>query len=119
MIEIVREIIVKPEHQGQFELLFGPGGAWGKLFDGSVGFRGTTMLNDTQNLRRYLTFDFWDSALHHEQALHTLAAEYAKLNADLESWTESIREVGVFRARAEATVRPRTKSSGKNRRSSR
>ena len=111
MIEIVWEFIVKPEAQGQFELVYGPGGAWGKLFGKTPGFRGTTMLNDTQNPRRYLIIDLWDAEDQQEQALTEHADEYAKLNADLEGWTEVRAKVGVFRVRAEATVRPRGKTS--------
>jgi hypothetical protein len=32
MIEIVWEFVVKEEARGQFELAYGPGGAWSKLF---------------------------------------------------------------------------------------
>ncbi|MBE2266612.1 MAG: hypothetical protein IAE80_00170 [Anaerolinea sp.] len=113
MIQIVWEFIVKPEAQGKFELVFGPGGAWGKVFDKAQGFRGTTMLNDTVNLRRYLIFDIWDSDILRQQALKAYADEYATLSADLAAWTESRVEVGVFRMRAEATVRPRGKSGGR------
>jgi len=116
MIEIVREIIVRQETQAQFELVYGPGGVWSKLFDKSPGFRGTTVLNDTKNLRRYLIVDLWDTQAQQEQALRECADEYAKLMTDLEDWAESRVELGVFRIRAEATVRP---FSRRNRRPSR
>jgi heme-degrading monooxygenase HmoA len=119
MIESVWEIIVRQEAQGQFELLYGPGGAWSKLFGKSPGFRGTTVLNDTNNPRRYLIIDLWDTEAQQEQALSECTDEYSKVNANLEAWTESRIEVGVFRVRAEATVRPRSKTSRRNRRSSR
>ncbi len=118
MIEIVWEMIVRPEAQGQFELVFGPGGAWGRLFGPSPGFRGTTLLQDTHNPRRYLVIDLWDTEVQQAQALRDHADDYAKLTGDLEGWTESRTEVGVFRIRAEATVRPRAKTSQRNRRSS-
>lgn len=119
MIEIVWEMIVRQEAQGQFELVYGPGGAWSTLFGNSPGFRGTTMLNDTRNPRRYLIFDLWDTETQREQVLSECAEEYARLNADLEDWTESRIEVGVFRMRAESTVRARGKPSPRSRRSSR
>ncbi|MBN2303061.1 MAG: antibiotic biosynthesis monooxygenase [Anaerolineae bacterium] len=117
MIEIVWEILVKQEAQGQFELMYGPGGAWSKLFSESPGFRGTTMLHDTHNPQRYLIFDLWDTEDQREQALREHVDTYAKLQADLERWTESRVEVGVFRMRAEATVRPRGKPGQRTRRS--
>jgi heme-degrading monooxygenase HmoA len=110
MIEIIWEFVVKEEARGQFELAYGPGGAWSKLFGQSSGFRGTTLLRDTQNPRRYLTFDFWDSAAQREQALGEHAEEYARLDAAFADWTESEAELGAFVLLAEATVRPRPRA---------
>lgn len=110
MIEIVWEIVVKQDSQGKFELVYGPGGAWSKLFGSAQGFRGTTMLNDANNPRHYLILAVWDAEAHYEQALRDHVDEYAKLNADLEDWTESRTLLGVFRMRAEAGVRPRPKN---------
>jgi heme-degrading monooxygenase HmoA len=107
MIEIVWEFVVKEEARGQFELAYGPGGAWSKLFARSPGFRGTTLLRDTKNPRRYLTIDFWETGAQREQALAERKAEYSSLDAALGDWTESRAEVGIFSVRAEATVHPR------------
>ena len=119
MIEIVWEFIVRPEAQGQFELVFGPGGAWSKVFGKSPGFRGTTMLSDTHQPLRYLIIDLWDTEAQQAQALAERAADFQPLNADLEAWTESRVEVGVFRVRAEATVRPRAAGGRRERRTPR
>lgn len=110
MIQIVWEVIVKQDVQGQFELVYGPGGAWSKLFGKSPGFRGTTLIQDTHDPRRYLIFDIWDTETQQEQALSDRADDYAKLQADLEDWAELRRQIGVFRMRAEATVRARMPS---------
>ena len=107
MIEIVCEFVVKEEARGQFELAYGPGGAWSKLFARCPGFRGTALLRDTKNPRRYLTIDFWDTEAHREQMLAERKAEYSNLDAAFADWTESKTEVGIFRVLAEATVRPR------------
>ena len=62
MIEIIWEYIVKEEFRGQFELAYGPGGAWSKLFANSPGFRGTTILRDTAVPHPHdLTIDLWDT----------------------------------------------------------
>jgi heme-degrading monooxygenase HmoA len=124
MIEIVWEFVVKEEARGQFELAYGPGGAWGNLFARCPGFRGTTLLRDTKNPRRYLTIEFWDTEVQREQALAESKVEYSDLDAALGDWTESRTEVGVFSVRAEATVRPlgragRTKAGETRRRSHR
>jgi hypothetical protein len=107
MIEIVWEFVVKEGARGQFELAYGPGGAWSKLFARCRGFRGTTLLRDTKNPRRYLTIDFWDTLAQREQMLAERKTEYSDLDAAFADWTESKSEVGIFRVLAEATVRPR------------
>ncbi|WP_119065792.1 hypothetical protein [Aggregatilinea lenta] len=119
MIEVVWEILVKQKGQGKLELVYGPGGAWSKLIGKSPGFRGTTVLHDTHNGQRYLIIDLWDTELQQEQALSEHAEGYARLNTDLENWTESRLELGVFRVRAEATVRPHGNPSRRSRGTSR
>ena len=110
MIEIVWEFVVKQEARGQFELAYGPGGAWSKLFAGRPGFRGTTLLRDTTNPRRYLAIDLWDTEAQREQVLAERQAEYSDLDAAFGDWTESRTEVGIFRLLAEATVHPRARA---------
>ena len=110
MIEIVWEFIVKEEAQGQFELAYGPGGAWSKLFARCPGFRGTTLLRDTKNPQRYLSIDLWDTEAEREQMLAERKAEYSDLEAAFDEWTESRTEVGIFTVLAEATVRPRVRA---------
>jgi heme-degrading monooxygenase HmoA len=107
MIEIIWEFVVKEEARGQFELAYGPGGAWSKLFARCSGFRGTTLLRDTKNPLRYLLIDLWDNVAQREQILEERKVEYANLVATFTDWTESHTEVGIFRVQADATVRPR------------
>lgn len=107
MVEIVWEVIVKEEARGQFELAYGPGGAWCELFAGCPGFRGIMLLRDVKRPQHYLTIELWESVADREQALVERATERATLEATLAGWAESRIEVGAFRALAEATVRPR------------
>jgi heme-degrading monooxygenase HmoA len=124
MIEIVWEFIVKEEARGQFELAYGPGGAWSKLFAHCPGFRGITVLREAKDPRRYLTIDLWETDTQREQALAERKVEYADLETAFGEWTESMTEVGIFRVLAEATVHPRgrawrSKTGEARRRSSR
>jgi heme-degrading monooxygenase HmoA len=123
MVEFVWEFVVKEEARGQFELAYGPGGAWSKLFARCPGFRGTTVLRDTKNPRRYLTINLWETEAQREQALAESKAEYSDLEVAFGEWTESKTEVGTFSVLAEATVRPRGRAgrskAGEARRSSR
>ena len=115
MIEIVWEFVVKKEARGQFELAYGPGGAWSNLFAQHPGFRGTTLLRDTVNPRRYLAIELWDTEARRAQALVERKEDYAGLEAAFSDWTESRTEVGVFRVQAEATVRPRGRARRRSR----
>jgi heme-degrading monooxygenase HmoA len=110
MIEVLWEFVVKEDYRGHFELTFGPGGAWSEIFTKRPGFRGTNLLRDMKNPRRYLIVDFWDTEEQREEALKVFECEYAKLNADFDNWTESRAELGVFRRQAEGTVRKLGKS---------
>jgi heme-degrading monooxygenase HmoA len=116
MIDIVWEYEVKEEVRGLFELAYGPGGTWSKLFSSAPGYRGTTLLRDWENRGKYLCLDLWDSLAQREQWLAEHRSELAELEADFARWTVSQREVGVFTTLAEATVRPRGKTrTGKKR----
>ncbi len=106
MIEVVREFIVREGAHGPFELSFGPGGAWSRLFGRAPGFRGVTLLRDLKHRRRYLMIEVWDSEAQRVQALAERHAEHARLDADLVAWTEARADLGVFTMLAEAAVRP-------------
>jgi heme-degrading monooxygenase HmoA len=110
MIEIVWEFVVREEARGQFELAYGPGGAWSRLFARCPGFRGTTLLRETEDRRRYLAIDLWDTLAQQEQALSERESEYAKVEEAFAGWAKSRTKVGVFRVLAEATVQPRIKA---------
>jgi heme-degrading monooxygenase HmoA len=83
---------------------------WSKLFAKSPGFRGTTVLRDVDNPRRYLTIDIWDSEGQRTQALVEHKTEYSDLEVAFEKWTESKPELGTFSVRSQATVRPQGKA---------
>jgi heme-degrading monooxygenase HmoA len=110
MIEVVYEFIIKDESRGQFELTFGPGGAWSKLFARSEGFRGTTVMRDVENPCRYLTIELWETADLREKARAEHQTDDSDLDSTLTNWTDSMIEVGIFRVMAEATVRPHGKT---------
>ena len=110
MIKIIQEFIVKEDARGQFELAFGPGGVWSKLVAECPGFRGTSLLRDTKNPRRYLTIEFWDTETQREQMLTERRTEYAKLEEIFSEWTEAKMELGTYRLLAEGTVHPHSRA---------
>jgi hypothetical protein len=115
MVEVVWEYIVRDQARGQFELAFGPGGVWSKLFAKSPGFRGTTLMRDLKNTRRYLVIELWNDETRRVGSIAEQQAEYTELQNVFDEWAESKIELGMFSVRAEATVRPRGKAGRKNR----
>jgi len=109
MIEIANEFIVKEGDQGQFELIFGPGGLWSLMFDQAAGYRGTTLLRDTRNPQRYLMIDMWDAEDQRDSFLASHQAQYSDLDAALADCTENQTIIGVYQVRSDATVRRRRK----------
>lgn len=106
MVQIIWEFIIKEENRGNFELAYGPGGAWSRLFARRPGFRGITLLRDTKNPQRYLVIELGETEAQREQALIDQSTSYSDLEAALSGWSQSRIEVGVFRIQVEATVRP-------------
>jgi hypothetical protein len=110
MIEVVYEVMTQPGAGGRFELVFGPGGAWSDLFSDCPGFRGTTVLRDIADPRRYMIVDLWDSEVDRERAISEQQDAYLALEADLDAWTTTRRDLGTFRVLNRATVRSRPTS---------
>jgi len=102
MVEVVWAYGVKEAGRHQFELAFGPGGAWSRLVGQAEGFRGTTLLGDTRNPMRYLVIDLWET-----EAQASLAkSAHDELLAALAEWVKTSTELGTFSVRAQGTVRP-------------
>lgn len=92
----VWEFIVRADTIKEFERVYSNGGPWGALFAKSPGFRGTSLLRDTQNPRRFLTIDRWESAAAHSTMREQFAREYEDLDRACEKLTESERRIGIF-----------------------
>ncbi|MBZ5655926.1 MAG: hypothetical protein LAO56_11710 [Acidobacteriia bacterium] len=90
------EFEINPKSRAQFEEIYGPDGAWARLFRQSPDYRGTKLIRDLTHPGRYLTLDSWLS----REAFHTFkqvhAAEYAMLDKQCESLTEHEEMVGEF-----------------------
>jgi heme-degrading monooxygenase HmoA len=97
------EFDVKLDSRAQFEEIYGPDGAWTRLFVRSPDYLGTKLVRDLTRPGRYLTIDYWTS----REAFHTFkqerTAEYATLDEQCESLTEREAMVGEFE---EAPAKP-------------
>jgi heme-degrading monooxygenase HmoA len=96
MIAIVWEFVVKDEAMAAFERAYGPDGDWAALFRRHPGYRGTSLLRDTQAPARFLTIDRWDDAATFERMQAAAREEYARLDARFAEMTLSERRLGVF-----------------------
>ena len=124
MIQIIWEFVVKADAIGQFEQAYGPGGAWVRLFRAHPGFRGTTLLRDNENPRRYVTIDHWGTAAHRKRMMAMAKTRYSDLDQAFADLTESEDEIGTFTGPAIAmplrrTTERRRKAGGVHRRSRR
>ncbi len=106
MIEIVWEIITKPDYRSQLELTYGPGGAWSKLFARQPGFHGITVLHDAENNSRYLVIETWDNENSRKAALENKREEYRTLAVQMGKWIERHEKVGIYRLSAGLGVKP-------------
>jgi heme-degrading monooxygenase HmoA len=105
MIQIAWQYEVKEENRSKFELAYGPGGAWSNLFAWAPGYRGTVLLRDAEDPRKYLTFDVWDTEEDHLDFLNQRREEYAAMRAAFSELVISEASLGVYKLLSEATVR--------------
>ena len=97
------EFETNPNSRAQFEEIYGPDGAWARLFRQSPDYRGTKLIRDFARPGRYLTIDHWSSREAFCAFKHEHATEYATLDKQCESLTERETMVGEFEE-----VRPRS-----------
>lgn len=106
MIQIIWQYVVRSEACAHFELAYGPGGAWSKLFSSAPGFRGISLLRDQNDSNRYLALEMWDSEASRHGALAEQAQVAAALETSLGQYVEARNRLGAFRYLAQAAVKP-------------
>ena len=96
MHHIVWEYEVRPDRVPAFVALYGPTGAWARLFSGATGYQGTTLYADTARPTHFVTFDRWASAAALEAFLATAREAYQRLDAQGAELTLRERRLGAF-----------------------
>jgi len=96
MLHILWEYRVREEKHSDFERHYRSNGSWAELFRRGPGYRGTTLLRDSEDPARYLTLDVWDDAASLHRFKQDFAVEYAALDRQMEALTESERHLGNF-----------------------
>ena len=101
MIAVVWAFVVRADAVETFERAYGPDGAWARLFAAHDGFRGTVLLRDLAEPRRYVTVDSWDTASQRAAMLAAAREEYERLDRECAELTESERDLGTFAVNGE------------------
>lgn len=96
MHAIVWEFQVRPEQEAEFERVYGPEGAWARLFAGGEGFLGTELLRDVDDRGRYLTIDRWTSAAAFAAFRDRWADDYRDLDRRCAALTSRETALGAF-----------------------
>lgn len=96
MIRNVWEFRVRKGMEPEFESRYSSYGAWARLFAKSDGYGGTTLMRDPAEPGRYLVVDLWLDAASFAAFKRDHADEYAALDKDCESLTESEVPIGTF-----------------------
>jgi heme-degrading monooxygenase HmoA len=96
MYVIMWEFQPKAGYEEEFEQAYGPGGVWAELFQRADAYRGTELLHDTRNTRRYVSVDRWTSQAAYDEFRSILAGEYDAIDQQCALFTESEQLIGVF-----------------------
>ncbi len=96
MLHILWEYRVSAGKRSDFERHYNSNGAWAELFRRDPGHRGTTLLRDPEDPARYLTLDVWDDAASFHRFKQEFGEQYAALDRQMETLTESERHLGNF-----------------------
>ena len=96
MYIIVWEYEVRADRLGAFEALYGPAGAWARLFGQADEYRGTDLYRDTTRPTRYVTIDRWTSPAAFEAYIPTVRQAYQQLDESAAALTVRERRLGAF-----------------------
>ncbi len=96
MYRIVWAFEVKPGSAQAFEVSYGPGGDWAKLFRKAPGYGGTELLKDADTPGRYLTIDHWRSREDFWKFREAFRGDYLALDKRLATLTNRETLIGDF-----------------------
>ena len=92
------EFTVLEARQREFESRYGPDGDWVQLFRRAAGYIGSELLQDRADPLRYLTVDRWQSLEAWRDFRSRFAAEYERLDRELEGLATREAPLGEFAA---------------------
>ena len=80
--------------EAEFEQVYGPAGAWARLFRSGSGYLGTELLRDATG--DYLTLDRWESGSAYEHCLELHESDYQALDLACAELTSMEAIIGRF-----------------------
>lgn len=96
MYHIVWEYEVRADRLVEFEALYGPAGAWSRLFRQAGQYRGTDLFRDTERPTHFITLDRWTSRSAYEAYLSANRGAYERLDEAGAALTTAERRLGAF-----------------------
>jgi heme-degrading monooxygenase HmoA len=93
---VVWEFQVRSGHERRFEDIYGPAGAWAKLFARDPDYLRTELQHDLYQPGRYLTLDYWRSEAAYDRFQASNQEAYDAIDRECEKLTEREVLVGRF-----------------------
>jgi heme-degrading monooxygenase HmoA len=93
---IIWEYEVRSDSLGAFEALYGPNGAWARLFRSADGYQGTELYRDTMRPTHFVTLDRWSTRAAVEAFLPTIREAYNRLDEEGAALTIRERRLGAL-----------------------
>jgi len=101
MFVILWEYEVKSECEESFAKVYGPEGAWVRLFRVDPCYKETRLWRETFRSGTYITMDYWESEEAYTEFKDAHATEYAAIDQETENLTLRERYLGAFVTKAE------------------
>jgi len=96
MIYLLWEFQVTFENRAKFETAYKGDGIWAQLFRQDSAYVKTLLVSSYERAGSYLTIDLWKDRESYLQFKQRFAADYAKIDKDCETLTDSERLIGIF-----------------------
>jgi len=96
MFVILWEYEVKSECEESFAKVYGPEGAWVRLFRVDPCYKETRLWRETFRSGTYITMDYWESEEAYTEFKDAHATEYAAIDRETEKLTVRESYLGAF-----------------------
>jgi heme-degrading monooxygenase HmoA len=87
---------IKESSTDAFESGYGPMGTWANFFSKAIGYQGSRLLRDAENVREYVLIDQWNSQPDYEAFLDMERASYQQMSTNCEMLYISEVRIGAF-----------------------